>query len=251
MKQLFSIIKFTFKENISNRVFNGFIFFGMIIIMMIVLLKDIAIYEEVQVIKDTGIFLIEFFMLLITVFISSTVFLKDKNEKSIYLILTKPVSRAQYITGRILGIIVTIFFNIFIMAIILAIVLKMQNSNIDKEFLLSIIFIFYKLSIIAALGVLFSIVSDSYVTANIFTFSMYIMAHAVVEIKKFSEEVTNVFYKFLLQILYYILPNYRMMNYKDYLKSMEIDLFKVTLYVVGYAVIVIVIANTAFYKKRI
>ncbi len=60
MKQILSIAKFTIKENISNKVFNGFIFFGMLVMFGTVVLKEISLYESVRVITDTGLFLIEF-----------------------------------------------------------------------------------------------------------------------------------------------------------------------------------------------
>jgi len=251
MKQILSIAKFTIKENISNKVFNGFIFFGMLVIFATVVLKEISLYESVRVITDTGLFLIEFLILLMAVYISSTMIIKHKSEKSLYLVLTKPVSRSMYVTGITLGVIGTVLINVIMMGIILGIVVIWQNGKIDGEFVNSLLFIFYKLAIISSVGVLFSVVSESIVTATIFTFSVYVAAHGVNELKMLSDKVQNGFYKIILDIVYYILPNMRTLNYRDYLKQIDPDMLKVVLYVGGYILIIVSLANIIFSKKKI
>ena len=251
MKQLFSIAKFTVKENISNKIFNGFVFFGILVIFTTVVLKEISLYESIKVITDTGLFLIEFLILLMAVYLSSTMIIKHKNEKSIYLVLTKPVSRGMYVTGIMLGIIATVMVNIAVMALILFGIIVWQKGTGGIPYFYSVLFIFYKLSIISAIGVLFSIVADSIVTANIFTFSVCIAAHGINEIKMLADKMDNIFYKGILETVYYILPNMRTLNYRDYLKQVEPDMIKITLYVAGYILIVSALSNLIFSKKKI
>ena len=251
MKQLYAIAKFTLKENISNRIFNGILFFGMMVIFTTVVLKEISLYDSAKVIKEVGVALIEFFILMMTVYISSTMIIKHKNEKSIYLVLTKPVSKSTYVTGINFGIMATVLLNIILMGVVLFVVLIWQKGDFGAGYFYAMLFIFYKLAIITSLGVLFSIVADSVVTANIFTFSMYIIAHAELEKKVLAEKVENPLYKYILEGVYYVLPNMRVLNYRDYLKEIEPNIFKVTIYVIGYIAVTIAISNIIFSKKKI
>lgn len=253
MKQIFSIAKFSIVENISNRIFNGFIFFGLLIIFSTVLLKELSLYEGVRVIKDTGFFLIEFLVLLIAIYVSSTQFLKEKQERSIYLVLTKPVSRGMYIVGKALGMIGLILLNIVIMAVILIGIMLWEKQPIGIEYFYTFLFMFYKLSITAVLGIMFSVFSESFVTANIFTFSVYIAAHGIEEIKKIADKLTTPLYKWIVEGIYYALPNFRVLNYKDYLKPNEvpIDLLQITSYSVAYMTIAISIAILVFHKRKL
>ncbi|OQY08600.1 MAG: hypothetical protein B6I28_04650 [Fusobacteriia bacterium 4572_132] len=251
MKQIIAIAKFTIKENISNRLFNAFIGFGLFIMLSTVFLNEISLYEGARVIYESGLFLIEFFVLLISIFTSATLVLKDTKEKSIYLVLTKPVTRNMYILGKVLGLIVTVFLNVAIMGGILFGILVFQKAQVDIKYMYALIFIFYKLSIIIAIGVLFSVLSDSVITANIFTLSIYILGHAVYELKMLADKMNNILIKSLLEAFYRVLPNFRVLNYRDYLQNIEIDFGKMTLYVVGYIMIVVVITNLIFKNKRI
>ena len=68
MKKILTIGKYTLKENISNKVFNGVLYFGVLSIFFTTLLDEIALYEGGRVIRDSGLFLTEFLIMLITVY---------------------------------------------------------------------------------------------------------------------------------------------------------------------------------------
>lgn len=253
MKQLFSVAKFTVLQNISNKMFKGFAMFALFIILVIVSLKDIAIYESNTVIMDTGLALIEFFVLIMTIFISASQFIKDKNEKSIYLILTKPVSRGMYITGTIFGILAIIALNVFSLGMILMFVLLWQKWVFTNWFIYALIFIFLKLGILAFIGVMFSVLSYSIMSSNIFTISIYVAAHGATYIRDFATKQTNVAVKWLFDIMYYVLPKYNILNYRDILshEKLSYEPLTISIYVVSYALIILIITNLVFYKKKI
>jgi len=253
MKQLFSVAKFTLQQNISNKIFRGFAFFALFVILIIVSLKEISIYESNTVIQDTGLALIEFFVLIMTVYISASQFIKDKNEKSIYLVLTKPVTRSMYITGTVLGIIGVIFINVFAMGTILMAVLLWQKWQFTMWFIYALLFIFLKLAILAFIGVMFSVLSYSIMSANIFTLCVYIAAHGATYIKEMADKQENPIFKIIFDGMYYILPKYNTLNYRDILKvdTINLDFTMLTMYVVVYSFIVLMITNFVFMKRKI
>ena len=153
MKKSFAIGKYIVKENLSNKILNGFIVFALIILFGTLLLKEMTIFNGESIVRDTGIFLMEFFIFLVTVFSASTYLIRDHKEKSIYLVLTKPVSRTEYIIGNVLGNIGLIIIYIFIMSIILELALLLIGSTLVFNDLISIFYIFGKLMILCALGV--------------------------------------------------------------------------------------------------
>ena len=117
MKKSLAIGKYIVKESLSNKILKGFIVFALIILFGTLFLKEMTIFNGETVVRDTGIFLMEFFIFLVTVFSASTYLIRDHKEKSIYLVLTKPVSSAEYIVGNVLGNIGLVMIYIFIMKI--------------------------------------------------------------------------------------------------------------------------------------
>jgi hypothetical protein len=250
MKKILVIGKYTLKENISNKVFNGILYFGVLSIFFTTMLDEVALYEGGRVIRDSGLFLTELLIMLITVYISSTYVIKAVKEKSIYLVLTKAVTKFKYIIGINLGIIYSVFVNVFLMGGILGIILY-SKGEFDFWYIKALFFIGLKLSIVSSLGVFFSVISDSFVTSTIFTLFTYILGHGVLEIKAISEKLTGSVFQWILDFLYIILPKFNLLNYRDYLIDPSINYFMIIGYVGIYIACVVVATNIVFEKKRL
>jgi hypothetical protein len=225
--------------------------FGVILIFFTALLDKIALYEGAKVITDSGLFLIEFFVLLIAVYTSSTHVLREQKEKSIYLVLTKAVSKPMYLTGTSFGLILSVVFNVIIMGGLLGGMLILKGANPGMDFVNSLIFIVYKLSILVSIGVLFSVLSESFISSVIFTISAYAMGHAVVELKAIAEKLSGTFFAYTLDFLYIVLPKFHLLNYRDHLKSVSADPFFMLAYAVSYTACVLFLSNLIFYRKRL
>lgn len=247
MKKILIVAKYTLKENISNKIFNGVLFFGGILLLGTQLLNEIALYEGDRVVRDTGLFLIEMFIMLITIYISSTHIIKAQKEKSIYLILTKPISKSEYIYGSVLGIIYTVGFNIGVMGIFLGIVL----GDITLKYVILLLYIFIKLAILSGIGIMFSVVSESFVMAIMFTLSTYIMGHALLDLKAIAEKISGTISSYIINVLYLILPKYHLLNYKDYLANSEINVTLTLSYALVYLLVVTSFSCLIFKRKRL
>lgn len=251
MKKSIAIGKYIVKESLSNKILKGFIVFAIIILFGTLLLKEMTIFNGETVVKDTGLFLMEFFIFLVTVFSASTYLIRDHKEKSIYLVLTKPVSRTEYIIGNVLGNAALIIVYIGIMSIILEGALLYIGSSLNSDDFIAIIYIFGKLLILCSLGVFFAVISDSYVTANIFTFSVYIIGHFTGDILNLVEKSSNPLLKIILEILKLVLPRYNTLNYRDFLLDIKPNHISLFIYVLAYTSIVTVLSSIIFEKRKL
>lgn len=251
MKKSFAIGKYIVKENLSNKILNGFIIFAIVILFGTLLLKELTIFNGEKIVKDIGMFLMEFFIFLVTVFSASSYLIRDHKEKSIYLVLTKPVSRTSYIVGNVLGNIFLIIIYIFLMTIILGVALFFVKEGYTKEDFIAIFYIFEKLAMLVSLGVFFAVISDSYVTANIFTFSSYILGHFTGDILELVKVTSNEAIKVIMKLLTILLPRYSVLNYRDFIYNIEVNHLKISIYVFIYIVIVTLISSLIFEKRKL
>ncbi|MDN5305179.1 MAG: hypothetical protein PWP46_2065 [Fusobacteriaceae bacterium] len=245
------IAKYTAKENLSNKIAIGLFIFSIILLFGFSMLRELTIDNNLEMVKDIGVFFIESFLLLITVFLASTIIIKAHKEKSIYLILTKPVNRGEYLFGVFLGILFIIFFYELFLGGILTIVLKLQGYIFNKVYFLSYLYILYKFIILIAIGILFSIISDSYITANIFTFLTYFIAHASYDIKNIIEKTGNFVAKIIMEILYFIMPKFHYLNLRDNLDYKYFFYYMDFIYVIFYTILVLIISIMIFNKRKL
>ncbi|TDT69798.1 hypothetical protein EV215_1338 [Hypnocyclicus thermotrophus] len=245
------IAKYTAKENLSNKIAIGFLVFSIILLFGFSILKELTIDNNLEMVKDIGLFFIESFLLLITVFLSSSIIIKAHKDKSIYLILTKPVNRSEYVFGIFLGILSIIFCYEFFLGGILTLVLKFQGYMFNKIYFLSYLYILYKFIILISIGILFSLISDSYITGNIFTFLIYFIAHASYDIKNIMEKTGDILIKTIMKILYFIMPKFHYLNLRDNLDYNYIFDYMDFLYVIFYTILVLIISVIIFNKRKL
>ena len=107
MTQMLAIAKNTFREAIRDRILYGFLFFAVLLILFSVVLGQLSFNQQIRCTLDVGLAGISFFSVLIAIFLGITLLHKEIEKRTIYTVLSKPVSRATYLLGKFLGLAAT------------------------------------------------------------------------------------------------------------------------------------------------
>jgi ABC-type transport system involved in multi-copper enzyme maturation permease subunit len=216
MRRILSIALYTFTENVRNKIFYVIILFGAVIIGMSVLLSNLGSSQATRVLLDAGLAAIEFFALISAVFAAVTLVLEEMESKTIYLILTRPVSRAYYLAGRVLGMLASVYCGMFAMAIVHLLILHFNGWEFVWRYPLALVLSAEKIAIMSAVATFFSLASTSAVTSISFTICFWMLGHFSTEMLFLSDKITNVAAKVLLKIMYYAAPNFQYLNLRDF-----------------------------------
>jgi ABC-type transport system involved in multi-copper enzyme maturation permease subunit len=92
-----------FKESVRDKVLYNLVVFAVLLIGISYLLGQLTAGQDVKIIKDLGLAAISVFGLLIAVFIGIGLVWKEVERKSIYSVLSKPITRAQFVLGKFAG----------------------------------------------------------------------------------------------------------------------------------------------------
>src|SRR5262249_34960340 len=112
-----------FRESVRDKVLYNLVFFAILLIAASLLLGQLTAGQEVKIIKDLGLAATTLFGLFIAVFIGIGLVSKEVERRSIYALLVKPISRAQFIVGKYFGLVLTLAVNLSIMTVALYVVL--------------------------------------------------------------------------------------------------------------------------------
>ena len=249
------IAEYTIMENIRSKIFYILLLFVFIMAGSALVFSSLAPDTEARVITDIGLACIEMFTLMTGIFAAVNLVLQEIENRTIYLLMTRPLRRWEYIVGRYLGVLVILCFNIVTMLCVLMLLLKIStNWTLDPMFIWSAITIFFKMIIIIAVALTASLVFTSSVTAMAFSFLVWVIGHFSSELKLMAEKVQSLLAKGLLYTLYYTVPNFQIFNLKDKLgipEGMPMDVLAlVLLYGITYAVILLVIGSLFFARKE-
>ena len=255
MNSIFYLIIFSIKENFKTRLYLLLTIFSTILIFVGLLLTGLSGFENPQrVLVNTGIAMIEVFSLLVIVLNSANIVLQDIESKSIYLILSKPISRSRYIFSKYLGFLSISIINIFVMSVIHFIFIFWSKWQINYLQYFYVMFgIILKIGLISVISLFLVISMTSQTVAIITSLLVWVSGHFLLEFRFILEKINIFWIKILMKIVYYIIPNFQYFNLKDsfdnkYLMS-EFNFFAGVIYWLIYVVIIIFLTVYVFKKK--
>ena len=215
MRKIFGIARYTFIEILRNKIWYVLVLFSGILILSTLLLGTLGGEQRVRMISDLGLASIEMIAFLSTVFAAVNLVLEEMESRTLYLILTRPVTRFVFITGRFLGLLAIMSVAFILMAVAHAVLLRLVGGVIDHHYLLSLLFSWEKIMLITAVALVFSMFSTSTASALTFTFFFWVAGNFSTEILFLSRKTHAPFLMAICKIFYYLFPNFTLMNIRD------------------------------------
>ena len=106
-----------FRESVRDKVLYNLVVFAVLLMAASYLIGQLTAGQDIKIIKDLGLAAIATFGLMIAVFIGIGLVWKEVERRSIYALLTKPISRAQFIVGKYFGLVLTLAVNVVVMVV--------------------------------------------------------------------------------------------------------------------------------------
>jgi len=204
-----------FREIIRDRVLYLIGFFALVLIAAAVLIPEIAAGSEDKIITDIGLAAINLFGLVVTIFVGTALINKEIEKRTIYVLIAKPVSRAEFIVGKHLGLSAVLAVLLASMTAILLTVLSVQHIPYPvNSILLTVLFQFLELSLIAGVAILFGVFTSSLI-AMMLTLAVYLMGNFSRDIVSLGNLAENPGIRQMTQNLYLVLPDLSRFNLKN------------------------------------
>jgi len=213
MRQVIVIALNTFRENLRDKIFYNLLFFALLLIGFSVLLADLTITEHRKIVTDMGLAAINLVGVILAIFIGIGLVSKEIERRTVYTILARPISRAQFILGKYLGLMFTILVNIVIMLMVYLATLWVYRAPFHWALLQAIELIFVELLLVTALALFFSTFSTSTLSA-IMTLGFYVIGHLTTDLKGIAQKSHSEAVQAVMTGLYYLCPNLEMLNMK-------------------------------------
>jgi ABC-type transport system involved in multi-copper enzyme maturation permease subunit len=243
----------TFKEIIRNKYLYMIVFFSFVFIVFSILLWKLTIWQNSKIVVDFGLSMIEIFGLLGVLFVGSQLLFNEVEWKTIFLILSKPIKRYEFILWKILWFSFIVFLLILLEAIVFLWVLFWQNIEITNLIIWSIINTFFKLEITLAIVFFLSTFMSNMLTIAT-TLLIYILAHSYTIILDLVFKWENTFLIDLTKLGWLLFPPFEALNTKDVIWSFSNFSLSFFLqngfYSVAYFAILVFFSVLIFNRKR-
>ena len=219
MRTISLIAGAVFKESVRDRVPYAMVVFAVLLIVASYLIGQLTAGQDMKTIKDLGLAALSVFGLFIAVFIGIGLVSKEVEKKSVFGLLSKPISRPQFILGKYAGLVMTLAVNLGVMIVAYYAVLyymsvttpaKAQEAwpspAVDPRLMIAIGLIFAELMLVTALALFFSTFSSP-LLATLLTIGLWVAGHFNADLRNFETVVSSPVAVAVARGLYYVLPN--------------------------------------------
>ena len=125
----------TLTELIRQKVFYFLLFFALLLIGSSSFLLQFSFQDQFQMLKAFSLGAMSIFTSLLAILPTAGMLPKDIEDRTLYTILAKPVSRAEYLLGKLLGVVLLLLVAMLLMGAMFAVVLLWRAHVVRGELL--------------------------------------------------------------------------------------------------------------------
>jgi Cu-processing system permease protein len=215
MRVLYEISLNTFKETVRNHVVYMVLLFVVLLISLSVSFGDWSVFARIQVMEDFGLATMSISGLLLAVFIGVGMLGKEISSKTVYHVVTKPISRHQFIIGKFAGLLAVLVLNYAVMTLFFAGTLVYLGGKPGWPLASAIVCIGIEMAVIISAALFFSTFTSS-VLAALFSIAFYCAGHLNDLISLGVASQNWSLFPVILKILYYLIPNLEHFNIRNH-----------------------------------
>ncbi|NEO45636.1 ABC transporter permease [Moorena bouillonii] len=254
LARIWAIAANGFREVIRDRVLYLIGFFALTLGIALRLLPEVAATTQDKIFLDLGLAAMGILGVIVAVFVGTGLINKEIEKRTVLVLIPKPLSRAEFIIGKHLGL--SGVLAVLVVAMTAIYLLGLRVSSIEYpvvSILVSVVYQFLELSLITAVALMFGVFTSS-LLATLLTFGVYMMGHLsrdLVELSKLSE---NPGIERMTETLYLVIPDLSRLNLKNDAVYGVLppfpELFLNGIYGLLYIVLLLAIAILIFWQRE-
>jgi ABC-type transport system involved in multi-copper enzyme maturation permease subunit len=195
----------TFREAIRNRILYLLLVFAVALILCAQAVSLMTVGSEEKIIKDFGLATIDIFGVLTSVLLGIGLVSREIERRTVYVLLAKPIHRAEFVLGKYFGLVLTLLVNTAVMTAWFFGVLVAKGIA-DAGLVKAIVLLFLQFLLITALAILFSCLSNPIVSC-ILTLALYVIGHLLWSFDLLKARLTSAAARSICTVLAAILPD--------------------------------------------
>ena len=285
IRRITAITAVTWTELVRLKVFYFLIIFALLVIGNSFFLARFSFEEEFQMLKDIALGAMSVFSSLLAILATATLLPKDIEDRTIYTVLAKPVSRTEYLLGKLSGVFLLLTLAVLLMGAVFAAVLllrtqtllhsaqiemaalppaelqaaldKIRATGYDPNLLAGGVVILVKAWLLAALTMFISTFATSTIFTTITAFAAYFIGHLQATARDYwlAADTSGLLTKSVLAIVSLVFPDLQAFNLVDDIVTgvaIPTAIFWKTLALgAGYIAVYTALAAAVFHQKEL
>jgi Cu-processing system permease protein len=242
----------TVREAVRNRVLYTLVFFAVLLIGTGVLLSTLSYVEQERILQDVGLAAIRIFGAAIAIFVGIGLIHNEVDRRTIYTILSKPLSRTEFLLGKYFGLLATLVLQLAIMGAAFAACSFLTGAPITAAHGAALILASMEIALLVGLATFFSVFTTP-TLASLFAVGLYLIGHLTRNLRDLGQHSEVAAVREITALLHRVLPDLESFNLSTQavhgLPITASDFWLPILYGTGYVVLVLCAASAIFERR--
>lgn len=248
MKTVLTLTLTSFREMIRERTFLVIVGLALFMVALSLFLGQLTFDENEKLLADFGLFACELAAVALALFMGSFAIAKEMERQTCLLILSKPVSRFQFLMGKWGGI--TVLLLVLMISIDLLLNLLLGNYSLG---LLIVSFSILMKALILLSWAMFAATLVRPILALLSGFCLYLLGHWLSELDYFAAKSKSESTVFLMKVVRWFVPNFDLFNWKDHYHLVNLpearDILGLGFHSLAWLIVLLVAAGLFFRRK--
>lgn len=244
----------TFRELVRSRLLALIMFFSVATILFSVVLASLSLGQTERIVLDFGLSMIEVSGLIAVVFVGGQMLAREIEGRTIYLILSKPISRHAFVLGKFFGFAMVLAVIYLAETAVLAGLLTYEDLMPGKLFFFAAFFSYLKLLVTFAVVLFFSTFAAPMLSI-LFSLGVFVSSHSANAVADMAEKTKSAALLWFSKGLSVVLPNFEALSYPKKLIATDVPLPDSALVMATaqsalYLCVILLLAAIVFSKKN-
>lgn len=204
----------SWKQMVRDRIFYVVLVVAFLMLGFSFLLATLTIAESRKILLDFGFSAVSLAGAFTAVYIGLVAVAREIEQRTIYTVVSKPVSRATYLIGKFAGSVLVLAATHVLLAVNLAAILFLMGDPPPGGFLACLFLVFLENTVLLAFAFLCSSFTSSMLAAGL-TVGFFLIGRSNSSFQVMSEKGLTAGSQAVARFLYYLTPNLERFNIRD------------------------------------
>ncbi|WP_253715863.1 ABC transporter permease [Bdellovibrio bacteriovorus] len=215
MVKVWALAKTTLREMLREKVFMIVVVIAGGLLALSFLLGALSFDEQRKILTDFGFLAIQTAMLGISLFLGSYLISKEIEKQTCLLILSRPITRGQFILGKMGGILALNTLVMGALAVLLFALLKLWNNSEQwLSFIQICLSLWFESAVLLGIVIGLSLIVRP-VLALAGGIMFFILGHSLEDLTFFANKSQEQTFIDVVKFLHWVSPNFYRMNWKS------------------------------------
>lgn len=203
----------TFRQTVRQRLFYNVVIFGVGMILLSMVMGNITFGQPDRVVRSIGLSGVSVALDLIALLVGVSLIHQEIDKKTLFVVLTRPVRRWQYVLGRYVGLVATLALVLVGLTVVFALTITTAHGEVLASDLVALGASLPEAAVIGGIGLVLSAFSTPTLSAGM-GLGIWIASSTTDDLLRLTAKAEAPT-RALARAIYYVLPAVSRFNFRE------------------------------------